>query len=127
MRHYRHAPTDNVNYFVGAYRREDLLLCEHCYDRHYTICEDCSRIISQDDAYYSDDDDYAYCYDCFHTHNLSAIHDYSYKPDPIFYGNDDRFFGAELENDSAGKDGENAELILDEANRESEGSEKTTV
>lgn len=99
---------------------EDLPLCERCYDQHYTICEDCGRIISQDDVYYSDDDDYAYCYDCFHTHNLSAIHDYSYKPDPIFYGNGDRFFGVELEIDGAGKDGENAELILDEANRENE-------
>ena len=94
----------------------DFPLCERCYDRYYTTCEDCGRIIHLDEAYYDDGDDYAYCHDCYQQHNRGAIHDYGYKPDPLFYGDSKRFFGVELEIDEGGKDGENAEQILDEAN-----------
>jgi hypothetical protein len=44
------------------------------------------------------------------------IHDYSYKPAPIFYGDGSRYFGVELEVDEGGCDEDNAEEILDIAN-----------
>ena len=78
-------------------------LCDHCYDNHYTSCEDCGRIIHQDYANYYDDDDCPYCDNCFSHRNEGPIRDYSYKPDPEFFGEGDRYFGVELEIDGAGE------------------------
>ena len=93
-------------------------LCQSCYDRAYTTCEDCGRIIHQDDAYYEDDDDYeARCYRCHCRHREnSAIHDYYFKPAPIFFGDGSRYFGVELEIDGAGESSKNAAQLLDIAN-----------
>lgn len=93
-----------------------LPLCDRCYDRHYTSCEDCGRIIHQEYAYYFDDDDYPYCEDCYNSRNNSSIHDYGYKPDPVFFGENDRYFGVELEIDEGGKDGDKADRLLNVAN-----------
>lgn len=95
-------------------------LCRDCYNDYYTTCERCGRIIHQDCANYFDDEDYAYCDSCYENEKLHTIHDYSYKPDPIFYGSGKRFFGVELEIDYEGKDNENAEELLHTANRGSE-------
>lgn len=95
-------------------------LCRDCYNEDYTTCEDCGRVIRRDDAHYFEYDDYAYCDSCYENRLDCSIHEYSYKPDPIFYGGGNRFFGVELEIDSAGKDEENAEQILDEGNRKAE-------
>lgn len=93
-------------------------LCQSCYDRYYTTCEDCARVIHQDDAYYESDDDYeARCYSCHCRHaDQRTIHEYSYKPEPIFFGDGDRHYGIELEIDSGGECSENARRILDVAN-----------
>ena len=93
-------------------------LCQRCYDRHYTTCEDCGRVIPQDDAYYESDDDYeARCYHChWRRADQRVIHDYYYKPEPIFRGNGSRFFGVELEVDDAGESNSNAAKILNTAN-----------
>ena len=94
-------------------------LCGRCYDRYYTTCTDCGRTIHQDDAYYIDEDSAeARCYSC-HCHHTEhrVIHDYYYKPDPIFYGKGKRYFGVELEIDGAGESNANAEKILQIANR----------
>lgn len=103
---------------------EDTALCEDCYDNYYTRCSDCNRLISNDEAYYLDDDyddEEPYCEDCFDRENSKRyIHDYSYKPDPIFKGNGKRYFGVELEIDYGGKDEYNAEEIFNVANRLSE-------
>ena len=61
---------------------------------------------------YGDD---VYCETCYHQ-KMGGIHDYSYKPDPIFYGDGDRFLGVELEIDGGGEIGWKAEDILDIAN-----------
>ena len=100
----------------------DTPLCERCYDRSYTTCTDCGRTIHQDDAYYIDEDDYdARCYACHCRHaDHRVIHDYYYKPEPIFYGEGKRYFGVELEIDGAGESNANAEKILQIANREHE-------
>lgn len=46
----------------------------------------------------------------------AAIHEYGYKPESIFYGDSNRYFGVELEIDGAGKDDDYATEILDIAN-----------
>lgn len=58
--------------------------CEGCAEHNATWCDDC-------DEYYRDS-----CgNDCDTGGRL--VHDYSYKPDPVFYGDDKLYFGLELE------------------------------
>lgn len=96
----------------------DTPLCQSCYDRYYTSCTDCGRVIHNDDAYYDDEDDYdARCYACYcRRAEHRVIHDYYYKPEPIFYGDGNRYFGVELEVDDAGELNTNAAKIVDIAN-----------
>ncbi|MBQ3427998.1 MAG: amidoligase family protein [Clostridia bacterium] len=93
--------------------------CERCFDENYVHCTNCGCIISQNDAYYTDDDeeyhDCPYCHNCYE-HLDTCIHDYYYKPEAVFYGKGKRYFGVELEVDDGGEDSENAEAILDIAN-----------
>ena len=97
-------------------------LCQRCYDRYYTTCRECGRTILQEDAYFEDEDDYdarCYAYHCRHAgHRL--IHDYFYKPELIFCGDGNRYFGVELEIDDAGEDNTNAAKIVDIANCDEE-------
>lgn len=95
-----------------------LTLCNCCYERYYVSCADCGRIIHENDAYYlGGDDDEPYCYACYERRdNHKTIHDYYFKPSPIFYGLGPRFFGVELEIDGGGEDHSNAERVLDIAN-----------
>ncbi len=95
-------------------------LCSHCYEYCYTTCEDCGRLIHNEDAYYEDGEDYPYCYDCFEKLNNNAIKPYGYKPEPIFYGSGNLFYGVELEIDKGGEFDENAEKLLDIANYNNE-------
>lgn len=99
---------------------EDTPLCQHCRDYYYTTCEDCGRLIDLDDARYLDDnDDCAYCDDCYSHQQKKIIHDYYYKPEPVFHGDSDRFFGVELEIDDGGESDGNAKLLFDIANKDS--------
>lgn len=93
-------------------------LCENCYCDHYTSCNHCGRIIHRDDAYYeTDESEEPYCYSCYQRYcSNKSIHDYYYKPEPIFYGKGNRFFGVELEVDNAGETDENAESVMHIAN-----------
>lgn len=92
--------------------------CQDCYERHYTHCTSCGCVIHAGDAYYIDDDDEPYCSSCYHDRNeYQTINDYNYKPNPIFYGNGDRFFGVELEIDGAGECNSNAERIIEAAHQ----------
>lgn len=93
-------------------------LCQECYYEHYTCCEDCGRIIANEDCYYIDEyDDYPYCYGCYQqVQQHKGIHDYDYKPDPIFHGNSNRFLGVELEVDCGGHIDDNAREVLEIAN-----------
>lgn len=96
----------------------EIVLCERCYDDYYTTCEACGCTIDYDDAYYFDDDnEYPYCERCYHRRSSSEyIHDYGYKPDPVFFGKGTRFFGVELEIDAGGHIDANAEKITSVAN-----------
>ena len=97
-------------------------LCEDCYDRHYTHCCHCDRLIRLDDAYYEDEDsDDPYCYSCYSQYaHTNGIHDYYYKPEPIFHGEGPRFFGVELEIDGAGERDDYANKLLKIANMDDE-------
>ena len=91
-------------------------LCENCYETYYTHCNDCDRIIYREGACYYDD--YPYCQSCYdRCSDERSIKDYGYKPEPIFYGNGNRFFGVELEVDDAGEDEDNAYTVIRTANR----------
>ena len=91
-------------------------LCSYCYQNLYTRCSNCDSLIHNDDAYRLDGEDY--CHECYDEERdkCQHIHDYGYKPEPIFYGDSNRYFGVELEIDGAGKDDEYAEELLDIAN-----------
>ena len=80
---------------------ERMTLCSCCFDDHYRRCENCGRLVHDNDTLWSNELPYcAYCYD-----NLDVeIEDYSYKPEPIFYGEGSRYFGVELEVDCGGLD-----------------------
>ena len=94
---------------------ESTCLCHQCFENYYTRCEDCDSIVHNDEAY--EYDDCYYCYDCYQRIRRNAsIHEYGYKPTPIFYGDSNRYFGVELEIDGAGKDDDYADEILDIAN-----------
>lgn len=97
---------------------ENITLCTSCYDNYYTTCENCEAVINADDANY-DGDDRAYCDECYEKH-CRSIQNYGYKPEPIFYGSGDRFFGVELEIDDGGKLSDNADIILAAGNSDAE-------
>ena len=96
---------------------ENQPLCQNCFDRYYERCSDCNELISRDNEMYRSDT--PYCQECYLALcDNDAIHDYYFKPTPIFYGNGKRFFGVELEIDGAGEDSDNAAEILHIANAE---------
>ncbi|MDD3570370.1 MAG: amidoligase family protein [Lachnospiraceae bacterium] len=101
---------------------ENISLCQSCYDRNYTTCSRCDRLIHVNDAYYEDDDeDEPYCYNCHIQYDSStSLHGYSYRPDPIFYGEGNRYLGVELEIDRGGKSSYHAQKICEVANGEEE-------
>lgn len=103
---------------------EDHPLCGSCYDNDYTHCCRCGSLLHLSSACYEesdDDEERPYCDCCFHTVTKEQeIHDYSYKPDPIFYGEGPRYYGVELGIDEAGESPSHARSLLATANREKE-------
>ena len=103
---------------------EDLPLCQDCRDDYYTVCCHCGALLHESSTYYADDDDYdehPYCASCYQMYvKDNPIHDYYYKPEPLFYGEGPRFFGVELEIDGGGEVGSKARALLEIANRERE-------
>jgi hypothetical protein len=98
-------------------------LCQECFDGFYTRCTQCDVLISLSNAYYMEtDDESPLCNTCYEEAQEEAeqIHPYSYKPEPIFYGNGSRFIGIELEIDGAGKSEEHAKELLRIANAQNE-------
>ena len=89
----------------------------------YTHCHRCGTLLHESEAYYEDSDEYderPYCRSCFEERNDDPIHSYYYKPEPIFHGDDPRYFGVELEIDEGGEVKSKARSLLEIANREGE-------
>ena len=105
-----------VIWLDDSYGDEYTTLCHRCYHNYYTRCSCCDALLHEDDAYHLDG--YDYCSECYHEEvdRNRSIHDYGYKPEPIFYGDSKRYFGIELEIDGAGKDSDNADELLKIAN-----------
>ena len=104
-----------------SYGDDYTTLCSGCYHNHYTRCCCCDALLHEDDSYNLEGD--SYCSECYHDEvdKCRSIHDYGWKPEPIFYGDDSkRYFGVELEIDGAGKDFDHADEILAIANKDEE-------
>ena len=54
--------------------------CPRCYE-NYFICDSCGELCNNDD--YAEDGD---CAECFNKRHDARVHEYSYKPTPIFHG-----------------------------------------
>lgn len=94
---------------------DNMTLCHECYYENYTRCQNCGDIIPMDDAYDHDGDDY--CRECYNSlFTNGGIRNYSYKPNPIFYGSGFRYFGVELEIDGGGEDDDNADALMELVN-----------
>lgn len=94
-------------------------ICDDCYEREWFTCADCGEIYHVDDSCYDDWEEEYYCPRCY-DRRQEVIHNYSYKPEPIFYGgngNDAKMYmGIELEIDHGGERNDYAKKILDMAN-----------
>lgn len=103
---------ENIRYDEGQ------AVCPDCVSEHFLTCSACGRIVHENEVcYLDDDDDYPYCQDCYNDrHQRHEIHDYYFKPDPIFYGYGPRYFGVELEIDNGGEVDSRAAQILNVAN-----------
>lgn len=108
--------------------------CSYCSDNHTFWCECCENMYSEDIPSYHIEDSGEYwcegcasdratwcdtcevynrdeCNDCT---GSRLVHDYSYKPDPIFYGTDKLYFGIELEMEiRSGAISDSAEYVRD--------------
>jgi hypothetical protein len=91
-------------------------LCQNCRENHYYECFQCGRIIHSDYAHYDENRDHDYCEECYEDSDGGIIHNYSYKPDPVFHGEGSRYFGVELEIDHGGENEDNAYDIMEIAN-----------
>ena len=73
-------------------------VCERCAE-NYDRCDSCGCDLRCDDVY--SDEDGSYCAGCAPSDDDEdkdhRIHDYGYKPAPVFFGKGKMFFGCELE------------------------------
>ena len=88
----------------------DERVCHECRDESYRRCCECDELVHEDNVHYIGD--YPYCESCYNECHNEFIEDYSYKPDPIFYGEGQPHYGVELEIDEAGESDYNAEQIM---------------
>lgn len=101
-----------------VHQEQDMTLCRSCLD-DYAYCHGCGRLVPEGDLHYirgGDDDEEGYCESCYPSYGPShAVQSYYYKPDPIFYGEGDRYLGVELEIDGAGETDRHAQRLVEAA------------
>jgi len=92
--------SDNYNHFS----------CASCFN-NITVCEDCGIfLIDSNNIFWACGNNY--CAECYQNYSIK-IHEYNFKPKPIFYGYDTRCrLGVEVEIDGAGCYDDNASEIL---------------
>ena len=119
--------TDDSWYYVD----QSEMWCESCMERHANYCDDCNEYHTGS-SYYTEDTNSSYCENCignayfcedcdaYYTNGCDdhsgddarVIHDYSYRPDPIFHSTDKEerlFFGLEIEVEASRNRSESAE------------------
>ena len=96
-----------------AVEDDNITLCQTCFDDHYHRCDCCGSIIHDNNTNWRDS--MPYCDDCNDDFN-DEIEEYSYKPEPVFYGDGKRYLGVELEVDCGGKDDNNASTLKEIGN-----------
>jgi len=97
------------------YHRDDMIfdnsgdfMCQDCF-RSFYICDDCGNFVHHTCVYWNDGT--PYCEECYP--NNSYIHEYGYKPYPIFHGEGNQFLGVELEVDRGGYSQNVAREVID--------------
>ena len=97
-------------------------LCPSCREEYFVACSECGRLIPNSEAWYDGNDDETppYCESCYREKVDDALHSYSYKPSPIFYGGGSLYLGVELEVDGAGQSASHARTVLNVINRRKE-------
>lgn len=95
-----------LDYYWGNY--DGSPICIHC-ETNYFVCNNCGRVFRDSEINYDEDADADFCSECMEERQKSLdslIHDYYYKPDPIFYGEseDNCCLGVELEVDNTSGD-----------------------
>jgi hypothetical protein len=104
-----------------AYDRDDMTytedhnyVCSDCSTRHFSACSDCSDVFLTNNM--SQRNSGIYCEGCEGDHmdgNSDGVSEYSYKPDPIFYGHDNNLFmGVEVEMDCGGNSNYSARQLM---------------
>ncbi|MEV0299121.1 hypothetical protein [Nocardia sp. NPDC050710] len=63
-------------------------VCTYCRNENYHYCEDCYTLIPYDNRC---------CEDCDDGTGHDSVHNYSYRPQPLFHGEGPLFLGMELE------------------------------
>ena len=99
---------------------QNTVICDSCCE-DIVICDDCGCWLTADNGH-NRIEIYDYCDECYPKHK-GKIHDYSHKPEPIFYRNNKNqvdLFGVELEVDNGGNNTENAGKLLDIMNDDEE-------
>ena len=88
------------NYFTGySYSADDSsdTMCERCFENNTSYCEECDNYFVDGCRYDHDEES-----------DSRIIHDYSYRPDPIFHSSEDEqtrlYFGIEVETEMRGGD-----------------------
>jgi hypothetical protein len=88
------------NYFTGySYSADDSsdTMCERCFENNTSYCEECDNYFVDGCRYDHDEES-----------DSRIIHDYSYRPDPIFHSSEDEqtrlYFGIEIETEIRGGD-----------------------
>lgn len=105
---------------------ETRFICPSCFDNNWTHCACCNALVRRGDEYEVSRGDYAgdpLCYECYENEREKferVIHDYYYKPDPLFYGDGPMYMGVELEVDGAGEDHGKAADVMDIFNADGE-------
>jgi len=91
-----------LDYYWGNY--DGSPICIHCETRYF-VCSHCGGVFRDSEINYDEDADADFCSDCIAERHMNLddlIHDYYYKPEPIFYGesDDNAYLGVELEVDN---------------------------
>ncbi len=96
-------------------------ICESCRNDHYAYCCDCNELFDVDYLEWNDNDDCYYCENCADRHR-SCVHDYGFRPHPVFHGifgkyrptyGDPITIGFELEVDDGDDEAGCAQEIMD--------------